>query len=147
MALDAKIVTTKRTLDAQSFFSASATGSTVLDRDEVVIEIRIPKPQDGVLQNYLKFTLRKPIDFAIVSVASVITVEKGVCADARIVLGAVAPSPVRARAAEEAIKGRPIDQEAAVEAAEQAMAGAQPLSMNAYKVEIAKTLVKRALLT
>jgi thioredoxin reductase len=147
MALDAKIVTTKRTLDAQSFFTASATGSTVLDRDEVVIEIRIPKPQDGVLQNFLKFTLRKPIDFAIVSVASVITVEKGVCADARIVLGAVAPSPVRARAAEEAIKGRPIDQEAAVEAAEQAMAGAQPLSMNAYKVEIAKTLVKRALLT
>ncbi len=147
MALDAKIVTTKRTLDAQSFFTASATGSTVLDRDEVVIEIRIPKPQDGVLQNFLKFTLRKPIDFAIVSVASVITVEKGVCADARIVLGAVAPSPVRARAAEEAIKGRPIDQEAAVEAAEQAMAGAQPLSMNAYKVEIAKTLMKRALLT
>jgi CO/xanthine dehydrogenase FAD-binding subunit len=147
MALDAKIVTTKRTLDAQSFFTASATGSTVLDRDEVVIEIRIPKPQDGVLQNYLKFTLRKPIDFAIVSVASVITVEKGVCADARIVLGAVAPSPVRARAAEEAIKGRPIDQKAAAEAAEQAMAGAQPLSMNAYKVEIAKTLVKRALLT
>lgn len=146
MALDAKIVTTKRTLEAQSFFTASATGSTALDPDEVVIEIRIPKPQNGVLQNYLKFTLRKPIDFAIVSVASVITVEKGVCVDARIVLGAVAPSPIRAKAAEEAIKGRPIDQKAAAEAAEQAIAGAQPLSMNAYKVEIAKALVKRAIL-
>jgi CO/xanthine dehydrogenase FAD-binding subunit len=147
MALNAKIVTTKRTLDAQSFFAASATGSTVLDPDEVVIEIRIPKPQNGILQNYLKFTLRKPIDFAIVSVASVITVEKGICVDARIVLGAVAPSPVRAKAAEEVIIGRPIDEHRAAEAAEQAVAGAQPLEMNAYKVEIAKALVKRAILS
>jgi NADPH-dependent glutamate synthase beta subunit-like oxidoreductase/CO/xanthine dehydrogenase FAD-binding subunit len=146
IALDATIVTTKRTVDAQSFFTASATGSTVLDPDELVTEIQIPKPQDGALQNYLKFTLRNPIDFAIVSVASVITVERGVCVDARIALGAVAPSPVRAKKAEEVIKGRPIDQNAAAEAAEQAVAGARPLSMNAYKVEIAKTLVKRAIL-
>ena len=57
VALDANIVTTKRTLDAQSFFTASATGSTVLDPDELVTEIQIPKPQDGVRQSYLKFTL------------------------------------------------------------------------------------------
>jgi CO/xanthine dehydrogenase FAD-binding subunit len=146
-ALDASIVTTKRTLDAQNFFTASATRSTLLDPDEVVKEIQIPKPQDGVLQSYLKFTLRIPIDFAIVSVASVITVENGVCVDARIVLGAVAPSPVRAKAAEEVIIGRPINEQRAAEAAEQAVAGAQPLEMNAYKVEIAKTLVKRAILS
>jgi xanthine dehydrogenase YagS FAD-binding subunit len=109
-------------------------------------EASIPKPKDGVLQNYLKFTLRNPIDFAIVSVASVITVERGICKDAHIVLGAVAPAPVRAKKAEEVIKGRPIDQNAAAEAAEQAVAAARPLSMNAYKVEIAKTLVKRAIL-
>jgi NADPH-dependent glutamate synthase beta subunit-like oxidoreductase len=146
-ALDANIVTTKRTLDAQSFFTASATRSTLLDPDEVVKEIQIPKLQEGAKQKYLKFTLRIPIDFAIVSVASVITVEKGVCVDARIVLGAVAPGPFRAKAAEEAIIGRPIDEHRAAEAAEQAIAGAQPLSMNAYKVEIAKTLVKRAILS
>lgn len=146
-ALDANIVTTKRTLDAQTFFTASATRSTLLDPDEVVKEIRIPKPQDGVLQSYLKFTLRIPVDFAIVSVASIIAVEKGVCVDARIVLGAVAPGPVRAKAAEKAIIGQPIDEHRAAEAAEQAVAAAQPLSMNAYKVEIAKTLVKRAILS
>jgi xanthine dehydrogenase YagS FAD-binding subunit len=67
--------------------------------------------------------------------------------DARIALGAVAPAPVRAKAAEEVIIGRPIDEHRAAEAAEQAMAGARPLSMSAYKVEIAKTLVKRALLS
>jgi xanthine dehydrogenase YagS FAD-binding subunit len=147
VALDATIVTTKRTLDAQHFFTASATASTALDLDELVTEIQIPKPKDGVRQSYLKFTLRTPIDFGIVSVASVIALEEGICTDARIALGAVAPSPVRARKAEEVIKGRPIDQNAAAEAAEQAVAGAQPLSMNAYKIEITKTLVKRAILS
>jgi NADPH-dependent glutamate synthase beta subunit-like oxidoreductase len=146
-ALDAKIITTKRTVDAQTFFTASATRSTLLDPDEVVTEIQIPKPQRGAQQKYLKFTLRTPVDFAIVSVVSVIKVEKGVCADARIVLGAVAPGPVRAKAAEEVIIGQSIDEHRAVEAAEQAVAGALPLSMNAYKVEIARTLVKRALLS
>jgi NADPH-dependent glutamate synthase beta subunit-like oxidoreductase len=146
IALDANIVTTKRTLDAQSFFAASATGSTALDPDELVTEIQIPKPKEGSRQNYLKFTLRNPIDFGIVSVASVISLERGICTDARIALGAVAPSPVRAKKAEEVIKGRPIDQNSAAEAAEQAVAAAQPLSMNAYKIEIAKTLVKRAIL-
>ncbi len=146
-ALDANIVTTKRTVDAQTFFTASATRSTLLDPDEVVKEIQIPKPQNGAQQRYLKFTLRTPIDFAIVSVVSVITIEKGVCVDARIALGAVAPGPVRARAAEEVIIGQPIDEHRAAEAAEQAIAGAQPLSMNAYKVEIAKTLVKRSILS
>jgi len=102
---------------------------------------------DGVTQNYLKFTLRSPIDFAIVSVASAITIERGLCVDARIVLGAVAPAPVRATKAEEVIKGRPIDSKVAVEAAEQAVVGVMPLAMNAYKVEIAKTLVKRAILS
>jgi xanthine dehydrogenase YagS FAD-binding subunit len=53
---------------------------------------------------------------------------------------------VRATKAEEGLKGRPITQDAAEEAAEEALAGARPLGKNAYKVEIAKTLVKRAIL-
>jgi NADPH-dependent glutamate synthase beta subunit-like oxidoreductase/CO/xanthine dehydrogenase FAD-binding subunit len=147
IALDAKIVTTKRTVKAQDFFTGSATGSTLLDPEEVVTEIQIPKPSDGVMQNYLKFTLRDPVDFAIVSVASAIRIERGLCADARIVLGAVAPAPVRATEAEEFIKGKPIDPKVAAEAAEQAVEGVMPLPMNAYKIEIAKALVKRAILS
>ena len=146
-ALNAKIVTSKRTVDAQTFFTADATKSTLLEPDEVVKEIQIPKPKNGAQQKYLKFTLRTPIDFSIVSVASVITTERGVCVDARIALGTVAPGPVRAKAAEKMIIGKPIDEHRAAQAAEQAIAGAQPLSMNAYKVEIAKTLVKRAILS
>jgi xanthine dehydrogenase YagS FAD-binding subunit len=118
-----------------------------LKRDEMVTEIEVPRVNGPAKQTFLKFTLRNPVDFAIVSVASVITLQGGVCTDARIALGAVAPAPVRAKKAEEAIKGRPIDQAAATEAAEQAVAGAKPLSMNAYKIEITKTLVTRALLS
>ena len=57
------------------------------------------------------------------------------------------PAPVRARKAEEVLKGQLIEKKAATEAAEQAVAGAKPLSMNAYKVEIIKRLVERAILT
>lgn len=146
IALDASIVTTKRSLPAQFFFKATASRSTVLEANELITAIRIPKPLSKARQRYEKFTLRRPIDFAVVSVASILTIDKGVCKDARIVLGAVAPEPVRARRAEEVMKGRTIDENIATEAAEHALAGASPLKMNGYKVEIAKTLVKRAIL-
>ena len=146
IALDASIVTSQRTIDAQGFFTAGAKEPTILGANEVVTEIHIPLPPEGARQHYRKFTLREPVDFAIVSVASVITLKEGVCADARIVLGAVAPAPVRARQAEEILKGRPLDAASADEAAKTALLGAKPLSRNAYKIEIAKTLVKRAIL-
>jgi xanthine dehydrogenase YagS FAD-binding subunit len=146
MALDANIVTTKRSLSAEPFFKATAMNSTVLEQDELIREIRIPRPPAAARQRYEKFTLRKPIDFAVVSVASILMIGNGVCKDARIVLGAVAPAPVRAWSAEEALKGRTVDEDIAAEAAIHALAGASPLKMNGYKVEIAKALVKRAIL-
>ena len=146
VALDARIVTTKRTVEAIDFFEASATCSTLLEPDELIKEVIIPKPRPGTRQKYTKFTLRKPIDFAIVSVASMVTVEDGVCKDARIVLGAVAPKPLRVYQAEEALKGRAIDEKVARDAAEAAATGFTPLAMNSYKMEIAQALVKRAVL-
>ena len=109
IALGATIVTTKRSIDAETFFSTSATDATVLDANELITEIRIPKQPEGAKQSFLKFTLREPVDFAIVSVASMISMKDGLCDEARIVLGAVAPSPVRAFAAEEVLKGKPIE--------------------------------------
>jgi xanthine dehydrogenase YagS FAD-binding subunit len=145
LALDCRIVTTKRSLPAELFFKATAMSSTVLQADELIREIKIPRPAAGARQTYEKFTLRKPVDFAVVSVASVLTIQSGVCRHARIVLGAVAPEPVRARNAEEAIKGRILDEGIAEEAANRALADARPLKMNHYKVEIAKALVKRSI--
>ena len=117
-----------------------------LKHGEMVTGVEVPSVEKESMQAFLKFTLRKPVDFAIVSVATVITVKGGVCTDARIALGAVAPGPVRAKKAEEILVGRPIDEKAAADATEAALAGAKPLSMNAYKIVIAKTLVKRAIL-
>ena len=117
-----------------------------LGRGEMVTGVELPSVAEESKQAFLKFTLRKPVDFAIVSVASVIIVKGGLCTDARIALGAVAPGPVRAKKAEEILVGRPVDEKAAADAAEAALAGAKPLSMNAYKIEIAKALVKRAIL-
>jgi NADPH-dependent glutamate synthase beta subunit-like oxidoreductase/CO/xanthine dehydrogenase FAD-binding subunit len=146
LALDARIVTTRRTLDIKSFFTTSGLGSTALDADELVTEIQIPRPAQGAKQTFRKFTLRKALDFAIVSVASVITLEDGVCRDAKIALGAVAPTPLRATAAEEVLRGKIIDSAGAKAAAKAAVAEAAPLAGNGYKVEIAKALVRRAIL-
>jgi xanthine dehydrogenase YagS FAD-binding subunit len=119
----------------------------VLHPDEILIEIQVPQLPKPAKQNFIKFTLRKPVDFAIASVASVVMVEDGVCKDVRLALGAVAPTPVRATDAEEALKGKAIDAKAAERAALAAVAGAKPMSMNAYKLEITKALVKKALLS
>jgi xanthine dehydrogenase YagS FAD-binding subunit len=117
-----------------------------LKRGEMVTGVEVPSVEEESRQAFLKFTLRKPVDFAIVSVATAITLKGGLCTDARIALGAVAAGPVRATKAEKILVGRPVDDTAAADAAEAALADAKPLSMNAYKIEIAKTLVKRAIL-
>ena len=134
----------ERSLAVEELFD---TMGTTLEAHEILTEVRIPRPLGRGRQRYLKHTLRKPIDFAVVGVASIITVERGVCTDASIVLGAVAPTPVRAVEAEARIKGHTIDEITAERAAEAAVKGARPMAMNAYKTEIAKNLVKRAILS
>ena len=147
-ALDArlKITGTSGDRDVQIKDAYNPLGN-VLEPDEFLTEIHVPKLPKGAKQTFIKFTLRKPVDFAIASVASVIMMEDGVCKDARIALGAVAPPPVRATAAEEALKGKVIDAKTAEKAAEAAVADAKPLSMNAYKIEITKALLKKAILS
>jgi xanthine dehydrogenase YagS FAD-binding subunit len=146
IALNAIIVTNQRTLAAQDFFAADTVRTTVLEIGELIKEIRIPKPPKGSRQSFQKFTLREPIDFAVVSLAALITEKNRVCADARLVLGGVAPSPIRTIAAEEFLKGKTIDAAAAETAAQLAFADARPLSKNVYKIQIGQTLIRRALI-
>ena len=114
--------------------------------NEILSKIEIPVHKLAARQQFLKFTLRRPIDFAIVSLAAVITEDHGICRDARLALGALAPGPVRAKTAEAFLRGRILDEDTALQASELALTGARPLSGNAYKVVIAKTLIKRAIL-
>lgn len=146
VALDAKITTNKRMVEAEAFFAARPLKSTILDEDELVTEIRIPGPKPGTEPGYSKFSIRKSIDFPIVGVATVIRVNSGKIRYARIVLGAVAPVPMRIRGVEEYLKGKEISENLADEAANMAISGAITLEKNEYKLQIAKALIKRAIL-
>jgi xanthine dehydrogenase YagS FAD-binding subunit len=81
-----------------------------------------------------------------VSLALTLDRDGAFCRDARIVLGGVAPIPWRVPAAEDAVRGRRIDEAAAAAAGEAASAGAQPLPKNGYKVGMVRALVRRTLL-
>jgi xanthine dehydrogenase YagS FAD-binding subunit len=118
---------------------------TTVGPSELVNEVRVPMPAKEAKSSFVKFTVREPVDFAVVSVASTVVLHDGVCEDARIVLGAVGPRPYRAATAEVFLRGGRLDAESVDMAADLAVADAKPLRMNKYKVEIARTLVKRTL--
>lgn len=144
MALKAVIHTNQRDYPADEFFTRTAKISDTLSEGEVVLSVEFKK-QQGVTA-YHKFRERNSIDFAVVGVASNLTIEQNVVQSAGIVMGAVAPIPIRARDAEEYLVGKTVDEAVASEAAELALKHARPLEANAYKVEIAKALVKKAIL-
>lgn len=144
VALNASIVTSTRTIPIGSFFDA-LTG-TVLQPNEIVTEVDVPWPPTGSVQTFTKFRVRKSIDFAMVSVATMLTTSSGTCTSARIALGGVAPTPLRSTAAENAIIGAPLNSTTAAAAATAAVSNAQPLQYNGYKVPMLKTLLTRALL-
>ena len=146
MALDARIRTSKRTLAVEDFFQVEVTRTTVLDADEIVTGIEIPKPPEGARSAFFKFALRKSIDFPIVNCSAQITVSNNTVSAARICLNAVYVKPYRAVAAEAAIMGKGINDASAQSAGEAAVAAAKPLHDNAYMVQAAKSLVKRAIL-
>jgi xanthine dehydrogenase YagS FAD-binding subunit len=141
IALNAKIVTTTRTIDAEQFFDVKMPGNTVLAAGEIIKEIQVPAPPAGAKSAFLKFAIRKSIDFPIVNCA--VLVGGGA---PRIALNALAPKPYRATRAEAAIAGKPINEANAEAAGAAAVEDAKPLPATRYKVQIAKTLVKRALL-
>jgi len=146
VALDAKIVTSSRTIDVEKFFEVKPVKTTVLKADEIVTEIQVPEPAAGSSSAFLKFALRKSIDFPIVNCAVMITLRDSKVEKARICLNAVHVIPYRAVKAEQVITGRVIDEAAAEEAGAAAVSEAKPLEHNKYMVAIARTLVKRAIL-
>ncbi|MHB0979382.1 MAG: FAD binding domain-containing protein [Thermoleophilia bacterium] len=147
-ALDAVVVLNgpgggQRELPVQDLYAPLG---AVLEPGELLTAVLVPPSAIGSRSAFLKFTVREPVDFAVVSVAATIVTRDGVCADARVVLGAVGPQPYRALEAEACLIGGPVDDQAAAEAAEAALAGAKPLRGNAYKVPLVRSLVRRAIL-
>lgn len=138
IALDATVVTNKGSYPAEEFFAVNGVRSNVLADGEIVTEITIP--DKGWKSSFTKFAQRKAIDFPIVNCA-VAQSSEGV----RIACGGVYPTPLRMTAAEQAVAGG-ISESSAKSAGDAAVADAKPLEKSAYKVEIARTVVKRTLL-
>lgn len=150
LALEARVKivgpTETRILPLEAFFTGA--GETALKHYEILIEIQVPGLPVGTGVAFLKAT-RVAVDLAKVNVASVLMVKDGVCEDVRIALGAVAPTPIRAKKAEEVLKGKKLENKIIEEAAEIAAGETKPItdirSPADHRRELSKVLVRRAI--
>lgn len=138
----------RRTVPLESVFvlpDEDITREHRLAPDELVVGVRLPAPARGARSAYLKQGERDSADWPLASAAVVLELDGRVCRRASIVLGAAAPVPWRARAAEAALAGKRLDGPAAAQAARAAVAGARPLAENGYKVRLLEVITRRAI--
>jgi aerobic carbon-monoxide dehydrogenase medium subunit len=115
---------------------------TVVGPDELLVEIFVPAPGPHSGGCYIRHTPRRELDIAVVGVASQVTIANEVCAKARISLAAVAPTPVRATAAETALEGKPLTPELIERAADLAGQVAKPISDQRGSADFRRHLVR-----
>ncbi len=138
-----------RTIPLDEFFKDYY--ETVLNEDEIITEVMVPKPAPNTGAAYIKFLPRTADDYATVSAAAVLTLDKTkkTIADVRIALGSVGVTPIRATAAEALLRGQPLKSEAFAEAGEKAKEAVDPVSdfrgSAGYKKDMAAVFVRRAL--
>ena len=144
-AYGARVRTSLRELDGAVFFAGSTRVKDILKPGEIVLEIVVPGPEPGTVAVYDKYRVRKSIDFAVLAVAGTYRLEDGLVKEISLVLGAVAPIPMKMTEVENYLRGKALNEETAREAAEIALRHAIPLEMNGYKIEMAKVMVRRFL--
>jgi xanthine dehydrogenase YagS FAD-binding subunit len=120
-------------------------GETVLAPNELLTHVTLPPPR-GTRSATYEVRSRQSHDWPLAAASVALTVSGQTIKAARVVLGAVAPIPWRSPAAEAALAGKSLNEETAMAAADAAITGAKPMSGNAYKVRIARTAVKRAVM-
>lgn len=139
----------ERVIPLEDFFTGP--GTTVLKTAELLVEIQVPVLPPRIKGVYLKHAIRGSIDLAIVGVAAIVTLEPGsnVCKDIKLVLGAVAPTPLRAHQAEEIIKGERIDDALIDKCAKVASDESRPITdvraSDWYRKEMIKVFTRRAI--
>lgn len=139
----------RRAIPLDKFFTLPTEGNirreNVLKNDEIITEIYVPASALASRSTYLKFKERESLDFALASVAAAVELAPNrTVRAARIVLGGVAPIPWRVPVAEKYLVGKTLNANILAEAGKLALAEAQPLEKNAYKVPLTQTLVRRA---
>jgi carbon-monoxide dehydrogenase medium subunit len=144
LALDADVLIAgprgERKIPIADFFQGVR--KTILAPDEMLVEIVIPAPGPGSAGTYVRHTPRRELDIAVVGVASQLTIENGRCIKARVALGAVAPVPLRATAAEARLEGETPTPELIEEAAQLAVQAASPISDQRGSAEFRRHLVR-----
>jgi xanthine dehydrogenase YagS FAD-binding subunit len=119
---------------------------TNLQHGELIVAIELPRSNFAKNSYYLKVRDRASYAFALVAVAAALELDSGTIRQSRVVLGSVAHKPWRSREAEAALSGKPASEESFRRAAEAAFKDAKPLAHNAYKVELGKRAIVRALM-
>ncbi len=131
----------------EEFFTGP--GCIVCEPGELLVEVQVPVPPPGTKGVYLKHG-RSAIDLATVGVAVIMTLEPGVvCRDVKIVLGAVAPTPMRAKKAEEILRGKKVEPALIEKSAQVAADEARPITdvraSAEYRKEMVKVYTRRAI--
>jgi xanthine dehydrogenase YagS FAD-binding subunit len=119
---------------------------TNLEHGDLIVAIELPPSRFAANSHYLKVRDRASYAFALVAVAAALELDGGAIREARVVLGSVAHKPWRSREAEAALVGQQMTDASFRRAAEAALREARPLAHNAYKVELAKRAIVRALM-
>jgi carbon-monoxide dehydrogenase medium subunit len=144
LALDAEAIIAgpngRRQVPLAAFFVGVR--RTVLAPNELLVEIALPAREARSGGHYLRHTPRRELDIAVVGVASQITLTDGVCRQARIALASVAPTPVRAAAAEAALAGQALSPELIERAAGLAVDAARPISDQRGSADFRRHLVR-----
>ena len=151
IALNAQVVVLgpqgERKMPVEDFFVLPIDNlyqETVLQPNEVVTEVFVPKPKSGTKSAYVKFKEKGTMDFALAAAAVAVLVDGGICRSARVALGGVAPKPWLVDAA--ALVGQRLTEDRVAAFADVAFKEAKPLRDNAFKVSLGKTMVKRAVM-
>jgi 4-hydroxybenzoyl-CoA reductase subunit beta len=145
IALEAKarVLSVKgdKTIPIEALYTGNGIRPHALSPEEMVGEIFLPRPEKGSGSSYLRYSLRQAIDFPLVSVAVCLAKRDGICAGAKVVLGAVAPGPLRLAQAEAVLKGQKISEELLKECSRRAPGEALKISKSGRIDDFAKTMI------
>jgi xanthine dehydrogenase YagS FAD-binding subunit len=138
----------ERVVDAEDYFvgpELDITRLNILQPGDLLTAIRIPATWAGAKFYFEKVRDRNVWDFPLMNVASAMKLSGGTISDIRIAVNAVAPKPMRLKAVEDVVRGKPVNRETGEMAGKLAVEGAVPLQFNGYKIPLMRNLVKRAI--
>lgn len=137
----------ERMLPLEEFFTGP--GRTIMHQGEVLAEIIVPEPREGLEMRYSRHALRRSMDISVVNVVVHLQLKGEIVIDVKIVLGAVAPTPIRSKRAEEILVGKKLDNILISNAAQAASLECQPITdvraTAGYRRKMVQVLTERAL--